>query len=138
MTTPYYRIGRNAHRLPAGYFADCQLSAAPENLERSEQSGAESREVSGGSGAAVHSHARQPAASGHHSQHGITGASPELAKPAPADDAVTGGRGLFSTAAHIARHAAGVWHQAYGVAAERIKHGQQLRAARTISGRVTG
>lgn len=74
MTTPYHRIGRNAHRLPAGYFADAQnhlpagplasatpnlggpsTSAAPENLERSEQSGAESGDASGESGAAVHS-----------------------------------------------------------------------------------
>ena len=73
MTTPYHRIGRNAHRLPAGYFADAQdhlpagplasatpnlggpsTSAASENLERPEQSGAEHREVSGVSGAAVH------------------------------------------------------------------------------------
>lgn len=57
MTTPYHRIGRNAHRLPAGYFADAQnhTLAAPENLGRAEQSGAESRETSGESGAAVHS-----------------------------------------------------------------------------------
>ena len=58
MTTPYHRIGRNAHRLPAGYFADAQdhtISAAPENLERSEQSGAERGDASGESGAAVHS-----------------------------------------------------------------------------------
>lgn len=41
-----------------------------------------------------HSPARPSAATGHHSPHGITGASPELAKPAPADDAATGGRGL--------------------------------------------
>ena len=58
MTTPYHRIGRNAHRLPAGYFADAQdhtISAAPENHRRSEQSGAESGDASGESGAAVHS-----------------------------------------------------------------------------------
>ena len=58
MTTPYHRIGRNAHRLPAGYFADAQdhtISAAPENPRRSEQSGAESGDASGESGAAVHS-----------------------------------------------------------------------------------
>ena len=107
MTTPYHRIGRNAHRLPAGYFAD----------------------------APTLSPARQTAASGHHSPHGITGASPELAKPAPADDAATGGRGLLSTAAHFARHAAGVGHRAYSVAAERIARAQQLHAARTIFGK---
>ena len=67
MTTPYHRIGRNAHRLPAGYFADAQdhaISAAPENHRRSEQSGAEHREVSGESGAAVHFGATETASSG--------------------------------------------------------------------------
>ena len=141
-------------RLPAGYFADCQItlpagplasatpnfggpstSAASENLERSEQSGAEHREVSGESGAAVHSPARQSTATGHHSPHGITGDSPALAKPAPADGAATGGRGLLSAAAHFARHAAGVWHQVYAVAAERIERGQQLHAAQIIFGK---
>lgn len=125
-------------RLPARYFGDCQLSAAPENLERSEQSGAEHREVSGESGAAVHSPALQSAATGHHSPHGITGVSPALAEPAPADDAVTGGRGLLSTAAHFVRHAAGFGRHAYTVAAKRIERGQQLHAARIIFGRVQG
>lgn len=110
MSTPYHRIGRNAHRLPAGYFAD----------------------------APTLSPACQTEASGHHSPHGITGVSPALAKPAPADDVATGGRGQLSTAAHVARHAAGVGHQAYAVAARRIEHGQQLRAARTIFGRAEG
>ena len=52
------QIEEIARRLPAAYFADAQdhtISATPENLERSEQSGAEHREVSGESGAAVHS-----------------------------------------------------------------------------------
>lgn len=111
MTT---RARMNAH-LPAGYFADSPtLSpagseagqqearslaeagvdnlAALENLGRSEQSGAELREGSGGSGAAITS---------------------------------------------FARHAAGVWHQAYAVAARRIEHGQQLWAARTIFGQLS-
>ena len=58
MNAPYHRIGRNAHRLPPSYFADAQdhtISAAPENPGRSEQSGAESGDASGESGAAVHS-----------------------------------------------------------------------------------
>lgn len=58
MTTSYHRIGRNTRRLPAGYFADAQdhtIPAAPENLERSEQSGEESGDASCESGAAVHS-----------------------------------------------------------------------------------
>ena len=58
MTTPYHRIGRNAHRLPADYYADAQahtISAVPENPRLSEQSGADRREASGESGAADHS-----------------------------------------------------------------------------------
>lgn len=44
------------HRLPRAYFADAPtLAAAPENPRRSEQSGAESGDASGESGAAVHS-----------------------------------------------------------------------------------
>ncbi len=49
------RLVRN---LPRAYFADAQdhtISAAPENPGRSEQSGAESGDASGESGAAVHS-----------------------------------------------------------------------------------
>lgn len=117
--------------LPANYFADAQAHtlAAPENLGRAEQSGAESRETSGASGATNLS----PAGQG--SPHGTTGDSPELAKPAPADDAATGGRGLLSTAAHFARHAAGVGHRAYSVAAERIARAQQLHAAQIIFGK---
>lgn len=58
MTTPYHHIVRNTRRLPPSYFADAQdhtISAALENPRRSEQSGAESGDASGESGAAVHS-----------------------------------------------------------------------------------
>ena len=79
MTTPYHRIGRNAHRLPAGYFSD----------------------------APTLSPACQTEASGHHSPHGITGVSPALDKePAPADDTAAGWQGHSSSRAqqlHAAR-----------------------------------
>lgn len=137
MTQPSNRTARQLARI--NYFGDAPTLAAPENLGRLRQptrSGvADRRETSGEPGAAIFSPARQQATSGHNSPHGITGASPALATPAPADDAASGGRGLLSTAAHIARHAAGVGHRAYAVAAERIAHGQQLRAARTIFGK---
>ena len=51
-------MSRNTRRLPPSYFADAQdhtISAVPENHRRSEQSGAESGDASGESGAAVHS-----------------------------------------------------------------------------------
>jgi hypothetical protein len=169
-----------SRRLPANYFADAQAHtlAAPENLGRSEQSGAESRETSGESGAAILSPASHPTMAGHNSPHGTTGASPALDKePAPSDDTATGRQGTLSgwttmearirqdashdaaqvgqcpihthstaggvttsgascdSAAPRARHTSGIGHRAYSVAAERIAHAQQLRAARIISGR---
>lgn len=58
MNARCHHIVRNTRRLPPSYFADAQdhtISAAPENPRRSEQSGAESGDASGESGAAVHS-----------------------------------------------------------------------------------
>lgn len=96
--------------LPRSYFADAPTLAESENRGRTaaHTAGAASREAADESDSVT--------------THAPAGAGPSSAPVCP-------------SLASLARHAAGLGSRAYAVAAQRITHGQQLRAARLLFGR---
>lgn len=120
--------------LPRSYFADAPTLTESENRGRTaaHTAGAASREAAGESdsvtiyapaGSDAGQETRSLAEAGGVQLSGAPhGAGPSSAPASP-------------SLASLARHAAGLDSRAYAIAAQRIIHGQQLRAARLLFGR---
>lgn len=133
--------------LPRSYFADAPTLAESENRGRTaaHTAGAASREAADESDSVTtHAPAGSDAADTEPRTNaeagGVQFSGATHGAGVEADTGATAGAGPSSapvcpSLASLARHAAGLGSRAYAVAAQRITHGQQLRAARLLFGR---